>query len=75
MVSNKFQDIHQESYVLNVLARLSESDVTYNEDDEKALRILIDLTDELRRNKKYTPEFRELIFGEVDKRVDNNKVQ
>ena len=40
-------------------------------DSQQALRVLIDLTDELRRNKRYQPHHGEMIFKEADRRLSN----
>lgn len=68
MVSQKFSNIAEESYVAKMIGQLN-TEAGKSIDDEQALRLLIDLTDELRRRKKYSSEHKELIFGEVDKRV------
>lgn len=68
MVTQKFTNICESAYVSRLIDQMN-TEKGQELDDEKALRVLIDLTDELRRNKSYSPEHRELIFKEVDKRV------
>ena len=72
MVSQKFSNISEETYVAKIIRQLN-TEAGKSIDDEQALKLLIDLTDELRRRKKYSSEHQELIFGEVDKRVASAK--
>lgn len=69
MASNKFQDLRSDDYVMNILSKMQDIESSYKGDNEKVLRVLIDLTDELRRSNLYTNKHRELIFREVDSRI------
>lgn len=72
MVAQKFSNMSEEAYVSKMIDRLN-SESGKSMDDEDALKLLIDLTDELRRRKVYSSVHKELIFGEVDKRVASTK--
>lgn len=69
MVTHKFStNAAKEGYVSRMIQQMN-TDMGKTLNDEQALRVLIDLTDELRRSDNYSPEFKQLIFDEVDKRV------
>ena len=72
MVAQKFSNTSEEAYVSKMIDRLN-SESGKNMNDEDALKLLIDLTDELRRRKVYSSVYKELIFDEVDKRVASTK--
>lgn len=71
MMTHKFSNLNDSSYVSRVIKQMNTTKGR-NLDDEQALRVLIDLTDELRRVKKYSSEDKTLIFNEVDKRVQGH---
>jgi len=63
-MNKNFANLHDKTYILSILSNLQE-----NSDNEKAIRLLIDLTDQLRMNNQYNNEYRDLIFNEVEKRL------
>lgn len=68
MSIHKFSNINESTYVSRLINQLN-TEKGKELNDEQAIKVLIDLTDELRRSKKYSPEYKEMIFNEVDKRV------
>ena len=72
MVAQKFSNLSEDTYVSKMIGQLN-SENGKRIDDEHALKLLIDLTDELRRRKAYSSKHQELIFDEVDKRVAASK--
>lgn len=69
MLTHKFSNITENTYVSKLIDQLN-TDEGKKLNNEQALRVLIDLTDELRRTKRYSSEHQELILKEVEKRFE-----
>jgi len=65
MTNYKFSNVKRENYFSQVMDKIPQS----NLNDEEVFKILIELTDEMRRNNCYSTEFSKAIFKEVENRI------